>query len=251
MKASIRCVYDEGAVENEPLIGAKGSAYIVDCDGIRLLFNAGLRTRYLENNLENMGIDVNTVDIAVVSAPAKDLYGGIDAVMFGEGRKALIKLILPRAVMNVKNIGPEAGMPDASNAKEIIDAGEDWYPLSEHMFLTPYIPFGASAEKFLVIKARRGPVVLAGAGYPGPDRLFSLVREKFGAAPCMYIGGLDLSRKEKGRAEQIAKLFTDSGCSPVWLNHNMDPRAITLMRTFLTLDDVRNFYVGMTKELDL
>ena len=54
MGAVITCIYDEGSLEDTPLIGAKGFSVMVERDGRRVLFDTGLRDRYLKHNMENL-----------------------------------------------------------------------------------------------------------------------------------------------------------------------------------------------------
>ena len=72
MSFKVTCVYDEGAKENTSLIGAKGSAMLVDVGERRLLFDTGLRGRYLAHNLSCLGIEPDSIDAAVVSQPHPD-----------------------------------------------------------------------------------------------------------------------------------------------------------------------------------
>ena len=67
MGAKITCVYDEGSKPATSLIGAKGTSMLVEKDGKRILFNTGLRDRYLVHNMEHLEIDAATIDMVVVS----------------------------------------------------------------------------------------------------------------------------------------------------------------------------------------
>ncbi|MBO7352585.1 MAG: MBL fold metallo-hydrolase, partial [Candidatus Methanomethylophilaceae archaeon] len=66
MTTRITCVYDEGSQPYTSLIGAKGTALLVEKDGKRVLFNTGLRDRYLIHNMEHLGLDFYSIDAVVV-----------------------------------------------------------------------------------------------------------------------------------------------------------------------------------------
>ena len=48
----VLCIYDEGAVVDTPLIGAKGFSVMVESEGRRIMMDTGLRDRYLVHNME-------------------------------------------------------------------------------------------------------------------------------------------------------------------------------------------------------
>ena len=56
MNAKITCVYDEGSLPKTNLIGAKGFSVMVESEGKRLLFDTGLRGRYLMHNMGVLGL---------------------------------------------------------------------------------------------------------------------------------------------------------------------------------------------------
>ena len=92
MKAKVTCVYDEGAVVGTPLIGARGISVLVDVDGERTLFDTGMRGRYLMHNLDNLEIDVNTIDRVVISHAHTAHVGGLET--FLEGRERSVDVIV-------------------------------------------------------------------------------------------------------------------------------------------------------------
>ncbi len=67
MTAKITCAYDEGSIPGTSLIGAKGTSMLVEKDGKKILFNTGLRDRYLSHNMDYLDIDPESIDMVVVS----------------------------------------------------------------------------------------------------------------------------------------------------------------------------------------
>ena len=72
MTTRITCVYDEGSQPNTSLIGAKGTSLLVDTGERKVLFNVGLRDRYLSHNMDFLDIDIGTK----LTAGKKVLYAG-------------------------------------------------------------------------------------------------------------------------------------------------------------------------------
>ena len=77
MDGKIRCVYDEGAMVNTSLIGAKGIGLLVEADGQKTLFDTGMRGRFLIHNMADMGVRANDIDRVVISHNHKSNIGGI------------------------------------------------------------------------------------------------------------------------------------------------------------------------------
>ena len=66
-KAKVLSVYDEGALEDTPFIGATGFSVLVEVDGQRTLFDTGMRGRYLIHNLDYLDVKPDMIDRVVIS----------------------------------------------------------------------------------------------------------------------------------------------------------------------------------------
>ena len=77
MKAKLLCVYDEGALENTSLIGARGLSIMIEVDGQRTLFDTGMRGRYLLHNMDQLKIDPESIDRIVISHDHKANMNGL------------------------------------------------------------------------------------------------------------------------------------------------------------------------------
>lgn len=108
MNARITVLYDEGAAEGTPYIGAKGSAYIIDADDGRTLFGAGLRPRYLRSNMLSMGVEADSFDRVLIPDADKDEWGGIDG--FLSERTQPVEIMAPASVWGVKTFLGHTGM---------------------------------------------------------------------------------------------------------------------------------------------
>lgn len=242
MHASVRCVYDEGAVVGTHYIGSKGQSFLVDADGRRILFGTGRRGRYLLHNLECMDVDPESIDAVVISHGHADHYGGLAQLI--ETRDAPLEIFAPSEAWGVKKLFGSTGIFVGSEHEEKIIRHDiaDWTEFGEHVLSTP--PLGDVKECFLVICARNGPVVLSGCSHCGVNEVFETVKNRMNKAPKGYVGGVHISRKEKAKSSQIASVFSAEGCTDLHLNHCTGMEGINLLRGELGLSAVEDFFAG-------
>ena len=80
-KAKVLSVYDEGALEDTPFIGATGFSVLVEVDGQRTLFDTGMRGRYLIHNLDYLDVKPDMIDRVVISHNHKGNMGGFSSIV--------------------------------------------------------------------------------------------------------------------------------------------------------------------------
>ena len=111
-KARILNVYDEGALEHTPLIGGHGQGFIIDVDGKRILFDTGLRGRYLLHNMKVLGIEPDSIDMVVLSHGHRDHTGGLVSLL--EERSETLVEDLDRRLAGTTPAGETAWRPLAA-----------------------------------------------------------------------------------------------------------------------------------------
>lgn len=251
MQAKILCVYDEGAEPGTPLIGAKGISLLVEADGQRTLFDAGMRGRYIRSNMESLNIEAESLDRIVVSQGCRENAGGVFGVL--ENRKTAVDIYSPasargsKGMIRSKGLFIPSGFTNRANLKDI----SDWTQFSEHLFATPPMPSDGGEECFLVLIAKKGPVVLSGRSGAGVDAVMDAVKSRFGKPPVAYIGGVLIGRKRKAMAANIAASFKANGCLDLYLNHCTTALGHTELRANLGISAVNNFYVGSAIEFEV
>ena len=251
MQAKILCVYDEGAAVDTPLIGAQGLALLVDVDGQRTLFDTGMRPRYLAHNLDYLDIDPASIDVVAVSHGHRDHAGGLAGLL--ERIEGPVDVYAPESARGRKGLMRGSGLyvPAELAGKMVFKPVDDWLQLSDNLFMSPPLGGNGDEECFLILKTKKGPVVLSGCSHCGVQTVIGLVRDRFGSAPKAYIGGIHIEKKEKAKAQEASEAFQSSGCSDLHLNHCTSRDAITEMRVKLGLHGVENFYVGNTLEYEV
>lgn len=251
MRVKLQCIYDEGAEIGTPLIGARGLSVLVEADGQRTLFDTGMRGRYLEHNMETLGIDPESIDRVVVSHGQRDHAGGISGLI--KNRTASVNIYAPASSRGSKTLFGAKGLYIPSgfyDRAKVIDL-DGWTQLSENVFATPPIVYDKGDECFLVIASRKGPIIISGCCHCGPQAVMDLVAAKFGKDPSAFVGGVKLGKKEKKKAKAYADAFISRGKPDLHLNHCTTEIGITELRTHLGLKGVKNFYAGNTIEFEV
>ena len=247
MTAKVTCLYDEGALQSTSLIGAKGFSMIIDVDGIRLMFDTGMKGRYLLNNMISLDIDPDSIDQVIISRGHKEHTGGMNGLL--KERSSSVKVLYPRSAEGVKGMFKTTGVyVDIENeGKAILDPIDDWKGISEHLFMSKPMDGG---ESFLVLITKDGPVVMASYSGCGVKFIMDSVKERFGRYPVAYMGGV-LIGKSKSVAASVAAEFLEKGCSSLYLNHCTGVQGMMYLRVELGIGNVNDFYVGTEKTFDL
>lgn len=251
MQAKLWSIYDEGAKENTSLIGAKGLSVMAEVDGQRTLFDVGMRGRYLEHNLAELGMDPESIDRVVVSHGSRENAGGLFGLL--KNRNAPVDVYSAASSLGEKKLLGATGLyvPSGFSGKANLITVAGWVQLSENLFITPPLKSGASEECYLIISTRKGPVIIGGRSAGGPEAVLDAVASKFGRNAVAYVGGVQLGKKEKKKAKAIADAFSSRGCTDLYLNHCTTELGITEIRTHMGLSAVSNFYAGTKAEFEV
>lgn len=243
--ARILCVYDEGAVVDTPLIGAKGFSVLVESEGRRVLFDTGLRDRYLIHNMEHLEIDPASIDAVVVSQKCPDNSRGINGLI--EAREQPLDIYAPEGLYDGKRgiMSRSVGLSEENRAKANIHPIDGWIEVAPKVWVTPQlVSDDGSSESFLVIEGRE-LAVISGRGCSGPGLPLAAVRERFGRDARTFVGAVLLEKRKKPVAEAYASEFEAYGCRSLHLNHCVGPDGMSNLRAHFGLKGVDDFYAGM------
>lgn len=243
MDATITCVYDEGALEDTPLIGAKGFSVLVERDGKRVLMDTGLRDRYLRHNLENLEIDPESIDAVVISQAYADNCRALDGLL--DMRESPVDVYAPEGLYAGSKglFSNSVGISDDNRAKVNLRNDDGWVEVFPGITLTPFHSSESGAERYLIVEGRRLNVI-SGRGIDGPAPAMDLVFQRYNRYPDAYIGAVLLEKRKKPVAELYATDFSSRNCNIIRLNHCVGRDGIMNLRTHLGLHGVDEFYVG-------
>ncbi len=247
--ARILCVYDEGSVVDTPLIGAKGFSMLIESGGKRVLFDTGLRDRYLSHNLEYLEIDPASIDAVVVSQSHPDNCRAINALL--DRRSEPVDVYAPSGLYAGKKgvLSKSAGLSDENREKVRLHDLEGWFEVAPDVWVTPPIAYADGyREAFVVIDGKRLTIV-SGRARDGPGPVLDAVRQRFGRDARSFVGAILLEKVKKPVAEAYAQELDACGCTDLHLNHCTGRDGMTNMRVHFGLTGVDEFYVGMSLDV--
>ena len=245
MQAKITSVYDEGALEGTSLIGAKGFAVLIETGGQRILFDAGRRGRYLLHNMMFLDVKPDNIDKLVISHGHASHIGGTEELL--RDRKTPLNIYAPRSALDTgKRFGRKGiRIPEDLSGRADIYEVRDWTEIADKLFVSgPMDIGGGMTECFVVLRSKKGPVVISACSHAGVEEVMEAVKKKFGSYPHTYIGGVHIGKKEKEKANKIAASFSEKNCMDLHLNHCTGQKGIMYLRTELGLKGVNDFYAG-------
>lgn len=247
MEAKITCVYDEGALENTSFIGAKGTSFLIDIGGKRILFDTGLRNRYLLHNLEYLEVPVDSIDAVVVSQAHPDNSRALDGLL--SARTVPLDVYCREGIYSGKPgmFSRSIGISEENASKVTFHDVDGWVEVCPGVTVTPPQHIGDYAESFLVVEGKV-LTVISGRGVAGPQCVLEQVRERYGRDVRMFIGSVLLEKKKKPVAEEYARSFESMGVTELYLNHCTAQQGMTNLRVHLGLKGVKDFYVGQSLE---
>lgn len=253
------------------LKGEWGLSFFIEYEGKRLLFDTGGSELFL-TNAEKLGLDISSVDAAVLSHAHYDHSLGMEAFFEANGHAKFY--LSPHAEEDCYSrrrfLGRYIGLPKGilSHYASRILKPEGIAEILPGAFIVPHSTPGLekkgkaarmyrrkgfldcrvddfSHEQTLVLKTPGGLVVLNSCSHAGADVITEEVRRAFPSERVKaYIGGLHLFRSSDGEVRRVASMIRSSGISELFTGHCTGERAYELLRQELG-DHVRLFHCGM------
>jgi 7,8-dihydropterin-6-yl-methyl-4-(beta-D-ribofuranosyl)aminobenzene 5'-phosphate synthase len=169
-----------------------GVSYLVRADETTILFDLGLGRRVrgtpsLVHNMARLGVEVESIDLVVLSHPHGDHAGGF-ANQFLRRLQLDGVLAHPPVYTTVPMTVP-GGPPVVVDGPRVLACGVGTTgSLPVQLFV-----FGTTLEQALVVRvADRGLVLIVGCGHPGIAALVEQAERAFGGPVYGVIGGLHL-----------------------------------------------------------
>lgn len=245
MDVKITCVYDEGSLERTGLIGAKGTAFLVDTGDKRVLVDTGLRDRYLAHNLEGLEVDPDSIDAVIVSQRHPDNCRALDGLL--KNRTKPVDVYCPEGTYSGKKgmLSGSVGISSDHADKAVLHPTGVWTEVVPGVHVTPAVTDSkGNSETYTAVDFYKKLIVISGRGINGPEQPLTMVSEHFGRKVDVFIGSVLLEKAKKPVAESYARSFMDHGCMELYLNHCTGIDGMTNLRVHLGLRGVSDFYVG-------
>ncbi len=213
-------VLTENTTRDPKLIAEHGLSLHLEANSLKLLFDTG-QTDALIANAARLGVDLSSVDIAVLSHGHYDHGGGI-AAFLQHNAKAKVYLSRQAFGEHYNAAGRRIGLDPALQQENRLVPVGDSFALHPHMTLfscndavlpNPVEPFGLQImrqgklqpddflhEQYLLIEENGQRILISGCSHKGVCNLAAHFR------PDILIGGLHLSKLDPRVPEDAARL---------------------------------------------
>lgn len=247
------CLYDEGCLVNTSLIGAKGTSFLLESDGKRLMFDTGLRDRYLLHNMEQLDIAPDSIDVLVVSQGFPDNCRALEGLL--NEREGPLDVFAPEGLYDRKRglLSGSVGLSDEARGKAVLHPLDGWTEVIPKVWVTPRLvaPDGYM-ESFLVVEGKL-LTVISGRGHAGPGIALDAAYMRFRREPRMFVGSVQLEGYRRANRKQFSFQFADQfeehGVESLYLNHCTGRDGMTDLRVRFGLNGVKDLYAGMSLDL--
>jgi 7,8-dihydropterin-6-yl-methyl-4-(beta-D-ribofuranosyl)aminobenzene 5'-phosphate synthase len=195
-----------------------GFASLVECDGQKLLFDAGRNADLYRKNAELLEIRPQEIPSLFISHEHGDHTAGIPWITTVNPS---VNCYLPASYANQLRSGGR--LPKNSTA------------ISGPMHL--YGPFYSTGENFelfkeqgLIVLTGRSGVLITGCGHPGVVEMVRVAEEELGIGIGTVIGGLHLMETSEKGVKEIADALKAMGVQQICPTHCTGDRSIALLK---------------------
>ncbi|MGD9093147.1 MAG: MBL fold metallo-hydrolase [Anaerolineales bacterium] len=215
-------VYDDLTItilfDNHPydpyLETAWGYAALVQTGVNNLLFDTGGNGTILLGNMHNLEIDPHIIERVILSHAHGDHTNGL-ITLLSNGSEPEVYLL---------SSFPDSFKRQVENLTTMIEV-EQGIPIMGEMYTTGGLGHSI-LEQSLVIRTRRGLVVITGCAHPGIVEIIEGIRETYGEPVYLVMGGFHLDGKSEDELTAIVDDFRRLGVEKVAPSHCTGGRAI-------------------------
>lgn len=221
MDVTVTVVYDNNKYDTG-LETAWGFSCLVQGAGKTVLFDTGGDGHLLIRNLLRLHIDPSEIEIIVLSHEHDDHTGGIDEVLRKNSSAEVF--LLQSFTEGFKTRIREFGLP-VFEVKFSVQ-------ISENICLTGSLGTGtAIREQSLMIRTKRGVLVVTGCAHPGIVGILRHARELMEAEIFLVMGGFHLKDKSRKELLEIIADFEKTKVKHVAPCHCTGQQAIQYFRS--------------------
>jgi len=192
-----------------------------------ILFDTGTRGDILLENIDKLHINVEDVNMVVISHDHGDHTGGLTAFL---DRRGGVDVYLPKSAS--KRLVQAAG---TRGANPVIVNGPR--QLCDHAHLTG--PLGvAIIEQAVVLDTTKGLVVITGCAHPGVVEIVRKAKDMLGKDVYLVLGGFHLLDKSDAQVQAVIGQLRDLGVKKAGASHCTGDKAIALFKQAYGVDFV-------------
>jgi len=208
-------LYDNNALV-EGTTADWGFACILQGPNETILFDCGAQADVLVHNSRLLGIDLNQIDVIVLSHIHGDHTGGLDAVL---KRNPGVEVYVPASCPEtfIEHIAANNGAPVRVGPPRKI---------RDHVYLSGEMG-DQIHEQSLILDTKDGSVVLTGCSHQGITSILRLAKKIVPNEIALVVGGFHLLRHSDDQIEQIIREFRTLGVQRCGPTHCTGDAAIT------------------------
>ena len=281
MKATILCLYNDGAKERTSLIGDHGQSLLIDVDGERVLFDTGAKGAVLLNNMDALGIDAESIDRIILSHGHYDHTWGLPDLL--SRRSSPVEVIAhPVAVepkvralggLRYQRIGFPR-IPEELQERMVLRLSAAPVQVTEHLSTTGEISENDEKRNIvsriqrriggewttddlvddlsLVLRTSEGSVLICGCCHAGILNTLAQVRKLHQSDVHAVLGGIHMLSSSVEDVDRVIEVLESEYGSPIlWLNHCTGENTISSLREHFSMERVRSLLVGEGMEFPL
>lgn len=215
---TIKVIYDNYVHEN----GLKSDwGYSILIEGLEkgILFDSGTRPDIFEFNFNKMSLDVDKVDLIVLSHEHGDHTEGLPTFV---KMKQNIPVIIPFSFSDAfKNKMVSFGLTPVL-VKEPAKICDNMYTSGEFAYRIP--------EQALVLNTKNGLVVITGCSHPGIVEMLKEIKSTFNKNIYMVFGGFHLLLKSKNKMDAIIAKMKAIGVVKCGATHCTGEKQIQMIK---------------------
>ena len=196
----IKILYDKNTI-NENLYTGWGVSFLI---GDRLLFDTGENGQWLIHNMKNLNMDLNQLEVVVISHDHWDHAGGLWKILKRNGNLK---------VYACPNFGNDFKERVNGLGGELIE-NKNVAEIEQDIYITGEIPGEYAGhfmpEQSLIVKTKNGITVITGCSHPGIVKILEKVKEKFPQENLYSVfGGFHLKDNSKSDIINVVKKFIE------------------------------------------
>jgi len=215
---SITVVYDN-YIFKEGTRADWGFACFIEGTEKTILFDTGYQDQILQQNIDSLGINLDSLDLIIISHDHPDHTGGLNSVL---EKKSNIPVYFGTSF-------------PVSFSQNIINKGatpiqvDEPIKICKHVFSTGELP-GYANEQSLIIDTEKGLVIITGCSHPGIINILKRSKAVLDKNIYMVFGGFHLLHNTYYQINNIIKEFKALGVEKCGATHCTGDRAITLFK---------------------
>lgn len=184
-----------------------------------ILFDTGTKGNILWHNIGALKVDIDKLDLIVISHMHGDHMGGLASVLEKN----------PRVTVYLPSSSPESSIQSIEQAGASVERVKEPKEIAKNVYLTGEMR-GPANEQSLFLDTSQGLVIVTGCAHPGIVSIIKKAVEIVPKKPYAVIGGFHLLDKSNEEIQAIIRDFRKAEVSKCGPTHCTGDKAIEFFR---------------------